>query len=545
MVRRVDNSTIRTATSELNYLSFHDWFSNGREIGDWITVAQSNDSPVGDFHMRSGVLRKSGKNLRTVMKRPDWDVSLSGYPTSLTNHAGRYLYSPDGRTPGYPVKTFVIRRSFHDIYPATFEVLQEFILFHNLFRRDQEYIDPLTDEIIIRLSQTKVVVRAHHLRDYLAASNSVLIRFHDHRRSIDGRREDLSGNWRPKIAETTFLITIAAVPSTPGIKTVGRLLGKDIVRGYKKPVHPDWRDDDDKKREYAEFIVGRNKQTGEALLLPCDGQKFLTQVFFRRSVLKKYYDNAKRYSVEPGYIRNLHFWGIAYGVNSEGNLHVWLGDLGHLPDDEQLHWKAHNVAPSGGLSEEFRAGQLYAQFVDLDRIEHRILRRRSQINECFKHIYGFPLFLDPQPEQAYILRTLHEPVTTEQQELHEQLLTLCKLFQDSIAVKQLASIMKNKSAITDAKGERVPPIAVLDTFLNEQFGNDYTSDLVVKPLRLLQQLRSSSGAAHRINVEDLQKVMRSLDVSDSAATGEVFVAIASRVDTALAELEHLCTKKVR
>lgn len=539
-------SPTHAGPEELKYLRFHDWLASGREIGDWIAVAQSEDSPAGDFHMRSGLLRNTKQNLEMVLKKPDWGpVHLSGYPTLISRKKGRSVYSPDGRTPDYPVRSFVIKRDFHGVYPATFELLQEFVLYHNLLHRDQEYINPLTDEVVIRLSTTKVVVRAHQLRDFLAASKSVLVRFHDHRRDIDGKHENLSGQWRLKIAETHFLITIGTVPAIPGIKTVGRILGKDLILGYTKPVNPEWREGDRGKRQYAEFIIGRDHETGEEKLLPCDGRQFLTPVYFRRSILKKYYDNPRLYSVEPGYIRNLHFWGIPYGINSEGYLHVWLGDLGHLPYEEQLLWKTYNVVPTGRLSAEFWESQMEARFVDLDRLEHRILRHRSEINESFKQVYEFPLFLDPQPGQAHILKTLHEPVTTEQQELHDQLLTLCKLLQDSIAVRQLAKLIKNQSAITDAKGGRVPPIAVLDTFLHEQFGNEYTSAAVVNPLRLLQQFRSSSGAVHRINSEELEKAMKNLGVRPNATTGEVFVAIASQIESALAELQRLLNKRVR
>ncbi|MBI4466086.1 MAG: hypothetical protein HY656_01495 [Acidobacteria bacterium] len=529
-----------TEQQPLDYLRFRDWLASGREMGDWITVAQSDDSSHGDFHMGSGILRRTKKNLTSVLKSPEWGpIHPSGYPAFLGLYGGRPVYSPDGSTPDYPVKAFIIRRNFHGIYPARFDVLQEFLLYHNLYEREQELIDPVTEEVVIRLSPNRVLVRAHQLKDFLAARKAVLVRFHDHRRQIVGKHEALSGQWKPKIDESNFLVSVSTVPGLQGPRTVGRILGKDLLHGYSKPAHPDSRSSNDEKREYAEFVVGRDPQSGDPKLLPCSGQEFLTPVFFELRVLKKYYDNPRRYTVEPGYIRDLHFWGISYGINNEGYVHVWLGDLGHLPHEEQLHWKAHNAAPVGKLSGEFWATQMQAQFVDLERIEHKITRLRSDINEQFKAKHGFPLFLDLDPRQVDILKTLHQPVTNEQQELNDQLLNLCKLLQDSIAVKKLTQLVKDRSTLCDEKGQPVPPLSVLDLFLGEQFAGKHDSTAIVKPLRLLQQLRSSGGAVHRIDPQELQRVMNQLGLYGSATTGEVFQAIASRVNVALSELNRL------
>ena len=79
---------------------------------------------------------------------------------------------------------------------------------------------------------------------------------------------------------------------------------------------------------------------------------FLTPVYFRPEVLRKYYDAPQRYKVETGYLRCVGLWGIPFERRTDDLVQVWLGDLGQIPHIDQRHWRTHCVQPPGtGISE--------------------------------------------------------------------------------------------------------------------------------------------------------------------------------------------------
>jgi hypothetical protein len=77
------------------------------------------------------------------------------------------------------------------------------------------------------------------------------------------------------------------------------------------------------------------------------GSGFLTPVFFNRAVLLKY-ESAPAYTVKfasttYGTIDGDGFY-ISFGINKNGKVFMWLGDLAKLPEPEQFYLKSENVA---------------------------------------------------------------------------------------------------------------------------------------------------------------------------------------------------------
>lgn len=51
---------------------------------------------------------------------------------------------------------------------------------------------------------------------------------------------------------------------------------------------------------------------------------FLPPVFFKREVLKRYYDNPSKYSVNARYLSCLGLWGLPIDINPKGIVYMWL-----------------------------------------------------------------------------------------------------------------------------------------------------------------------------------------------------------------------------
>ena len=94
---------------------------------------------------------------------------------------------------------------------------------------------------------------------------------------------------------------------------------------------------------------------------------YLTPVHFRKDVLDKYFQKPSKYTVESGIIRCGYQWGLPIDNDHDNRVCAWLGDIGRIPYDEQLHWRAYNVQPSGTLSESFYKNQILAEATDSSR----------------------------------------------------------------------------------------------------------------------------------------------------------------------------------
>lgn len=223
-------------------------------------------------------------------------------------------------------------------------------------------------------------------------------------------------------------------------------------------------------------------ENGNEVEETCSEGDFLTPVFFKRNVLKKYYDSPSKYSVGARYLRCLDLWGLPIDTNQKGLVYVWLGDLGDIPYKEQEYWRQHNIPPEGGITEHRWKTDFLSEVADPDEpvfVFHRVYARAQ---ERFRSAFGFPLFLELSAEDSHCYSTLHVPVTNEQQELEEQIQSLAKIVNDSLNLRCL-----------DSKAEK--PIHALESFLRSKVGDQEAGELV-GPLRMVQNLRSS-GVAHR------------------------------------------------
>ena len=116
---------------------------------------------------------------------------------------------------------------------------------------------------------------------------------------------------------------------------------------------------------------------------------YLTPVHFRKQVLDKYYQQPSKYSVEDSLLHCGRLWVMAIDNQHDDKVCVWLGDLGRdLPYQERLHWRAHNIPPSGSMSEIFYKRQILARNVDSDRPDFLFKVRYHELKEACKNTSG-------------------------------------------------------------------------------------------------------------------------------------------------------------
>jgi hypothetical protein len=214
---------------------------------------------------------------------------------------------------------------------------------------------------------------------------------------------------------------------------------------------------------------------------------YLTPVHFKREVLDRYFHNPGKYAVSDGMVRNDPHWVFRMDDDHSGRVLAFLGDLGRdLPYTEQLHWRAHNILPDGGLSRTAQSRSFDARPADGEQPEHRFKTAFQRFNTAWLDAHGWPLFRPLAPGDRHLLTRLHVPTSDNPAELDAQLVGLAKILIDRLNDAGLNSALA--SPVADERS-----LAKLKRYLAMRKYPEIERD--VGALSAIQGLRST-GAAH-------------------------------------------------
>lgn len=509
---------------EIKLLKFEDWqeeMLRNKLTDPWITVFDFHEKNNENHVIFCGLIPNKEEFIKKVLSHFSWDIRVEyGHPSFWQKGIkGSIHYERFGDAYSkVPFEPLILYRSFHGRWEEYVELSEEFRLYHNLyfdFKRN-EFIFLSTsgeEDVVARIEKSghdiKVQVKTKYLRDFLAAKSMVLMRFFNHRRFSE---KDMTSELETEIihmekTEENFCFNIVINP-TPDIllnkKCFSRFLGKDIIPPFRDPQHEDFRFlKGEEEKKYVDFIIGIDED-GNPIEYSCnpntlsdffganpDAPHYLTLVFFKREVLRKYYEQPSKYSVEDNYIECGYLWGMQYGQNPSGLVHAWLGDLGRdLPYNEQLQWKQFNVPPEGGLGKATIKRELFAEFADPDEITHIFKYEFSKFTDYWRSKFGWELFLPLRDDDTHFFKSLHVPTSEDSLEFEQQIQALAKILPDSINASELKKLINESEEVNGS-------IKLLEKVLISHFGMDEApvKDLV-QPLRFIQSLRSS-GVAHR------------------------------------------------
>lgn len=514
--------------SILSFLEFRDWIvGKGHQAKDWIVAACSRkeNSGASDFFTFSVLCPAEEPTIKRLLSTYDWGEVRPelGMPSFSPPENGEVLnYDPGLETnlDGIRLRPFTIRRDFHGYKPATFELVQSFVLYHEAFfeadkseyyRIDQNGEIQVVARIIQQDDDTTILVDAHHLKDYLAANKCCLLRYHDHNRRATGDITSLIGGEHRQTgltgADFNFLLVLFVDRPWNGWRSFSRLTGKDLIRPYPEPdkYHTSWASDEPRE-PYENFIIDTD-ENGTPIESTCDENRLtnfftdrgaphsLTPVFFRREVLSKYLQEPKRYHVN-GSVTCLDIWAIDIDITPEQLVQVWLCDLGRIPNKEQKHWLQFNVPPRGTITKERFARDLMAEPAPSTDPISNFHMAFETLQRVIKEKLGEEVFrtLDPKDQHAY--QTIHLPVTDEWKEFDEQVLSLAKVTVESLNV----DLLSRESGKTIGENAIKSPLDLFEAWLSGIVTDETVRRIILRPLRAIWKLRST-GAAHRKGAE--------------------------------------------
>jgi len=347
---------------------------------------------------------------------------------------------------------------------------------------------------------TIVAVAFDELELYMFLTDSVLIRLFDFARSHDWRNIVVKERKETSIIVEDSGIYAKHLFIIDGEGPVaGKLRGFQIIKRRRsdKELLAALEEEGLEPKQYESFIAldFKHQRIHEC---SCDPSRLgnyfepsdlpfeTSPVFFRPEVLLKYKQDPDKYEVKSRMIVCRAGWSLHYGINEEGQVHVYLKDLGQLPHAEQLYWKAFNELPKAGISKRAWTTDFLAEFdTEYDPLESL----RDVLSSFPATNSGLTIWVKDDVLSA----RLSHVVTESKKEWEDSVLTLAKLIVDGFQLDSIRSIAKSLGCLD----ETLRSIKLLQKCL-ETVGVDRPNvQAIIDPLVELWTIRSQEGIAHR------------------------------------------------
>ncbi len=350
------------------------------------------------------------------------------------------------------VEPLTLPRRFYGVKPDYREISEEFRLFHNLYydRIADCYfkIDEAGNETkVATATAEKLEIRLKEIREFLAHKEMYLCLQFEFTEGSDNSLEELGMSeqvqnggkemlrWRWLLGDGSFGKTSSFLR---GIRLIAPFPQKPPMAFSEEP-------------EYADFIVGIDDE-GKEINHTCnpdsidksDGSAaYLTPVVFNRSVLDKYIDQPSKYSVDGHGVKCGGLWYLRIDNDRDDDkVIVWLGDLSDLPTyEEQLHWRAHNIASDARLSETAFKTQILAEWSDPGRTEHVFQKVYLTLIQSSMDNLGWQLLRPLHEDDEYRLSDVRVPAYDEQKALDDFVGNLHKVLIESLNSRGLAKLV--------------------------------------------------------------------------------------------------------
>lgn len=218
--------------------------------------------------------------------------------------------------------------------------------------------------------------------------------------------------------------------------------------------------------------------------------------FFKEEVLRKYQSDPEKYLVKDRRIECRSSWDLPFDINPEGQVHAYLIDLSRLPYAEQLHWKASNEPPKGGISCRAYKTDFLAEW---DREPEPLRDLKYLLNEfpsAKEKDKVVPVWQKPTGADARLADQVHYPTGNVRQVWETDIIKLDKLVIEGLNLKHLRQIANS----LDIRDEKLGSILLLQNVLSALSIADDLVAAVIDPLYELHDLRSKF-ASHRAGTD--------------------------------------------
>jgi len=207
----------------------------------------------------------------------------------------------------------------------------------------------------------------------------------------------------------------------------------------------------------------------------------LSPAFFRPEVLAKYKGDSDKYRVDDRAITCRGAWHLkGFDINEEGQIHAYIVDLRNLPHEEQLHWKAYNEPPKGGISKRAYDADMLGSWTSYP---NPLLDLKNLLREWHRKQVGWWVLRSDK-----LCDSVNYPVTPAADEWANDLMQLDKLIIEGFSSKWLRSLVDRLGA--SPPSNPVGSLNLLKQCLTLLCLGETDANALLEPLRTLQNHRS-------------------------------------------------------
>ena len=513
----------------MDFLKFEDYLRVYEEIvsHEWTilyeNIKRTTNDVNEDIFTFCALLDNDDEYIQDYTQNFEWGFSPNSFGHSYFEQVSRNIGNGQFKDNIYFIigdkkdkfEYFVAYRYFNKKYSTQFDINPKLIWYNNLVKVGDNYLDPISDEVIIRTSTNKVEVLTSYLRDFLCAHNKVCVIAFDHRR-FSLTIEKVRNIQKSFSNDNYYLLYTLNTHDYDDYNVSSSIIGKSIIKPYKECQHSSLKYLVEEE-EFEEFIYVIDSDTGKPVVYTCDENKlanyfganpeaphFLTPIFFNKAVLNKYKTDTANYIISDGLIRYLDEWNIPFTVNEKDKVVVWLGDLGRISYTEQKHWRTENIPPQGDIEENFWKQQMEAVFVDKILPEKWLFTLIEKVNEKFSNKYTTIIFNPLSEADKSINSAFMTPVTNNIDEYKEYLMQFCKITAESINKKAIQKYVNNDK-LKDEQGQTLGSIGQLDILFKEL--NIIAGDNLIASLKLVYNSRNKLSG-HTASLEAYNKLWK-------------------------------------
>ncbi|WP_018086523.1 hypothetical protein [Desulfurispora thermophila] len=176
---------------------------------------------------------------------------------------------------------------------------------------------------------------------------------------------------------------------------------------------------------------------------------FLTPVFFNIEVLLKYAYHPN-YSLELeantlGSIYKNQEHMINFGINPNGKVIMWLGDIGRLEVEEQHYLRSENIESDHNISSEFYEAEIESMWANPSNVK-TLLKNRYEVHEKILRKFGTTIS-QLEPETIKVVLKVKRPLVPTEESFAEVIIPMNKIFVESINNHALKKDLKQIEGI--------------------------------------------------------------------------------------------------
>ncbi|MGO9047788.1 MAG: hypothetical protein ACLQFW_13030 [Xanthobacteraceae bacterium] len=267
---------------------------------------------------------------------------------------------------------------------------------------------------------------------------------------------------------------------------------------------------------------------------------FLTPVFFNRRVLLKY-DASPDYEVRfasPTYGTIVGPDGllISFGINKNGRVIMWLGDIAGLPEAEQYYLRSENVESDHSIGSEFYDGQIECVFTEPPAETKLFALRSDFVEACFRRLGTKVAHLDE--EVLELAASFNPPVVDTEKERRHVADTLNKIYIESFDNGALGKTLKGLGADPAKLASLKRLQAVLERVVP---GHDIAT--LLSPFFTLYDLRVAYS--HLASTESAAEILKTVTDRLALPEGSGLLTIYNRLLESLAASFEALTTAIR